>query len=66
MKYTVDKWIHAHYTVEVEADSFEEAELMADCECGEQEMEITFNDLDIGDGGISCITDENGKEYWCE
>ena len=65
MKYTVDKWIHAHYVVEVEADSFEEAIIEADC-TRDQEDKITINDLDIGDGGISCITDENGEEYWCE
>lgn len=65
MKYTVDKWIHAHYTVEVEADSFVEAEREADF-TEDQENKLTFDDLSIGDGGISCITDENGKEYWCE
>ena len=64
MKYTIDSWIHAHYISTVEADSFEEAQFL--CEIGRDEIEVNFDGFDIGDGGISCITDENGKEYWCE
>lgn len=64
MKYYIDEWIHAHYVVEVEADSFEEAKEIAEHDGGK--TNVNFDGLDIGDGGISCITDENGKEYWCE
>lgn len=64
MKYTVDKWIHAHYTSEVEADSFEEALSLAENGC--DETNVNFYGFDIGDGGVSCITDENEEVYWCE
>lgn len=64
MKYTVDRWIHAHYISTVEADSFEEAKDL--CECGCDETDVNFDGLDIGNSGITCIEDENGKEYWCE
>lgn len=64
MKYTVDSWIHAHYISTVEADSFEEARKL--CEYGCDKTEVNFDGLDIGDGGITCITDEDENEYWCE
>lgn len=64
MKYTIDSWIHAHYISEVEADSFKEARFLA--EIGRDITSVSLDGLDIGDCGISCITDENGKEYWCE
>lgn len=66
MKYAVDKWIHAHYIVEIEADSFEDAKWLAENYETENESKLTINDFDIGDGGITCITDENGNELWCD
>lgn len=65
MKYIVDRWIHAHYNTEVEANSFEEALKIARYG-GDDDSNVTFNNLDVGDSGITCIIDENGKEYWCE
>jgi hypothetical protein len=64
MKYKVNSWVHAHYISEVEANSFEEAKKL--CECGCDTTDVNFDGFDIGDEGISCITDENGNEYWCE
>lgn len=64
-KFTIDRWIHAHFCTKVDAVDFEEAQKIA--EYGEDDTsEITFDDLDIGDSGISCIYDEEGNEYWCE
>ena len=62
MKYRADCWAHVHFNVEIEADSFEEAERLINDGMGEDEVD--WRPLDYGDGGITSIIDENGKQYW--
>lgn len=60
MIYTVDYIMHGHYTVEVEANSIEEAK---------SKSELIFSEADFGeasniDGDLYWIEDENGEvEY---
>lgn len=62
MRYRADCWAHVHFNVEIEADSVEEAKELIDS--GEGEDEVDWRPLDYGDGGVTSITDENGKQYW--
>ncbi len=52
MVYTVDYIMHGHYTVEVEADSIEEAKFKS---------EILFNEADFGEA-----SNIDGDLYWVE
>ena len=57
MIYTVDYIMHGHYTVEVEADSIEEAKFKS---------ELIFSEADFGeasniDGDLYWIEDENNN-----
>lgn len=57
MVYTVDYIMHGHYTVEIEANSIEEAK---------SKSELIFNEADFGeasniDGDLYWIEDEDNK-----
>ena len=62
--FKVNCWIHAHYTVEVEAKDMNEAVSIA--ESGGGRSQVNFRGLAIGDSGVTSVELPNGKTKYLE
>lgn len=62
--FKVNCWIHAHYTVEVEAKDMDEAVSIA--ESGGGRSQVNFRGLAIGDSGVTSVELPNGKTEYLE
>ena len=64
-KYTVDRWAHVHYEVEVEAENFEQAQDLVDAGLGESKA--NFDGFVVGNSCTTSITETGtGLRRWCE
>ena len=62
--YHVDCWIHAHYCVDVESDSWEEAVQLVEMNRGTPRADLSG--LDVGDSGITGVEDPSGVFHYTE
>lgn len=64
MKYNVSVWIQGYATIDVEADSPEEAGDMAVEKIRRENYTVPFNLLEENDARVSIVTDSDGNDFF--